>query len=306
MKSVNAPQLHRSVGHALALAAVLCTAAAQAQSEPEAEPEEEAQPAPEPRPQPQPQVQAQRPQMTAQPLPYVYQPYMNWRPLEARKPRSNLSWEPLPFGIALDLRTTWPQDSGARRILGKSDPRSAGVSASYDVLRLTDKLTASVDLGWSMNSNSQTSPSSSQASGSSSDNEKLRTHLFSLGLSVRYHILRWLAPYARVSSGVGWDKLTVGGNSEEWQDRQTFMHGSVGGGVFFRTPGVLFWPGSSTLGVALMASIEGGYFFAPSSKLAITASSDAEIKNPIPTAAVPIGTMDRSAPYMRVTLGALF
>jgi hypothetical protein len=295
MKSVKAPQLRRSVGHVLALSLVLCAAAAQAQSEPEAEPEAQ----PEPEKQPQPQAQAQRPQMTAQPLPYNYQPYTNWRPLEVSKPRSNFSWEPLPFGIALDLRTTWPQDSGARRILGKRDPRSAGVSASYDVLRLTDKLTAKVDLGWATDSSTQTSPSSS-------DEEKYRTHLFSLGLSVRYHILRWLAPHARVSGGAGWDKITLGGSTGRWRDSQVFAHGSVGGGAFFRTPGVLFRPGTSSLGVALTGSIEGGYFLAPSSKLAITASSDAEIKKPIPFAAVPIGTTDRSAPYMRISLGALF
>ncbi len=52
--------------------------------------------------------------------------------------------------------------------------------------------------------------------------------------------------------------------------------------------------------------MEGGYFLAPSSSVSLKASSDPDIKNPIPSASVPIGTMGRSAPYLRVTLGLAF
>ncbi len=303
MKSVIAPQLRRSVGPMLALALALMAGPAQAQTEPAAEPASEpaAEPASESEAAPavQPQVQAQSqvppPQSTAA------QPHTSWRPLEVGKPRRsaklNFTWESLPLGISLDTRTTWPQDDGTRRILGRKWSRSAGVSVSYDVLRLSDKLTASVDLGWSFASRSNNNVSSG-------DEEELRTHLLALGLSLRYHVLRWLAPYARVAGGMGWDKLTVGGDAGRWQDSMSFAHGSLGGGLFLRSPGVPL--GLASLGVALMGSIEGGYFLAPASSLALAASSDPEIEHPIPSAAVPLGSMGRSAPYLRATIGLAF
>lgn len=288
-----------------AMAVVLCAGRAQAEDEPQPAAEQPApQALPEPQPPQPPQLlpQAQPQPMPPQlpPMPNGYQPYMNWRPLEAPPPakeaRNVFSWDELPFGVAGDLRTFWPQDSATRRLVGKKTSDSGGLSISYDVLKLMDRVVAKVDLGWGLASHVNASPFSS-------DEEKLRTSLATLGLSLRYHVFRWLAPYARVAGGVGWDKVTVGGSSDQWQDKHTFAHGSVGGGIFLRSPGLSLWPNHPAFGLALMGSIEGGYFVAPSSKLSLQASSDSDIKNPIPTTSVPMGTMGRSAPYLRVTIG---
>jgi hypothetical protein len=285
------------------MAVLLCAGRAQAEDEPQPAAEELPEPQPPQPPQLLPQAQPQPMPQQLPPMPNGYQPTMNWRPLEVSAPtkeaRSIFSWSELPFGVAGDLRTFWPQDSATRRLVGKKTSDNGGLSISYDVLKVMDRVVARVDLGWGSASNVNASPSST-------DEEKLRTQLVTLGLSLRYHVLRWLAPYARVAGGVGWDKVTVGSASGEWQDKHTFAHGSVGGGLFLRSPTLTLWPSHPTFGLALMGSIEGGYFLAPSSKLSLQASSDPDIKNPIPTASVPIGTMGRSAPYLRVTVGLAF
>lgn len=286
------------------MAILLSAGSAQAEDEPQPGAE---QPAPEPQPPQPPQLLPQaQPQPMPQPLPPMpngYQPYMNWRPLEvtpaAKESRKVFSWDELPLGVAGDLRTFWPQNSGTRRLVGKKTSDNGGLCVSYDILKLMNRVVAKVDLGWGLASHVNARPDSA-------DEEKLRTQLVSLGLSLRYHVFRWLAPYARVAGGVGWDKVTVGGSSGQWQDKHTFAHGSVGGGLFLRSPGLSLWPNHPAFGLALMGSIEGGYFVAPSSDLSLKASSDPDIKNPIPTAAVPIGKMGRSAPYLRVTLGLAF
>jgi hypothetical protein len=302
MKTTN-PNRFRVCAHpCLAMAVLLSAGAAWAQTEQETPAAAEA-PAEQTPAQAQPQP-PQPPQLMPQPqpMPYGYQPTRNWRPLDVTRPaeekREIFSWNELPLGVVGDGRTLWPQQSGTRRV-GKDGLRSGGVSVSYDVYKLMNKVMARVDLGWAEASNTN-------ASTYSTDEEKLRSNLVTLGLSARYHVFRWLAPYARVAGGVGWDKVTVGGGAGQWQDKHTFAHGSVGGGIFLRSPGLTPWANHPSFGVAAMGGVEGGYFLAPSSSLALKASSDPDIKNPIPTASVPLGEMGRSAPYLRITFGLAF
>lgn len=67
--------------------------------------------------------------------------------------------------------------------------------------------------------------------------------------------------------------------------------------------GLSRWLNHPAFGLALMGSVEGAYLLAPSSSLAITASSDPDIERPIASASVPLGEMGRSAPYRRITVG---
>jgi hypothetical protein len=297
MKSISMKTLRMCTGLLLASSVLLGAGAVRAEADKKAKPEPkaDAQPAQTP-----PHAEA-RP--LPPPMPYGYQPYMNWRPLEVTteetKSESSFAWDPLRFGIAAEIRTLWPQNSATRRLVGKDDPNSGGVAISGDVLRPSDKLRAVVDLGWNLMNNTN-------ANTWSPDQQKLRTHLVTMGLSLRYFVRPWLAPYARVAGGLGWDKVSVESGSETFQDKHLFTHGAAGGGVYLRSPGLRIaskYPGFST---AVMGSIEGGYFLAPSSDVSLKASSDPQIKNPISSPSVPIGTMGRSAPYLRVTFGLAF
>lgn len=209
---------------------------------------------------------------------------------------------PLPFAVTAELRTTWPQDSGGRRVLGKSSATGGGVAIHYDAWRPMARLVAKADLGgiWTSTSDGQSG---------TSNLETLNTTLISLGISARYELFRWLAPYARVAGGYGRDKLTVGNSSGQLHDEQSFAHGSLGGGLWLRSPGLAL--GSSGLALALTGSIEAGYMLASSSNIALqsapaSGSGSTSTANPVPTQPVAIGQVGRDAPYLQVTIGLAF
>jgi hypothetical protein len=301
-------------------ATVLLAASAQAQvpwperfqGPPQPMPQPMAQPMPQSMAQPVPQSMA--PPM-AQPSPPVAPPVVHRavrpvvrkverpvpRPVLAEPEEPSFSWDPLRFGVAGEVRTIWPQDAAARRLVGKSAPIGGGVSLSYDALRRASKLVAKVDLGWTL-----TSSTAIRSSFSSQDSESLRTHVLALGVSLRYHIFRWLAPYARVAGGLGWDELSVEGTTASMHDEHMFGHGSVGGGVFLRSPGLYLRSSPPSWSLALVANIEGGYMLASSSTFALQSSPASGVANPVPTASVPIGEMGRNAPYLRAAVGLAF
>ena len=89
-------------------------------------------------------------------------------------------------------------------------------------------------------------------------------------------------------------------------DRQAFAEGSLGGGVFLRTPGLRLWQGASAPFFGLVGNLEGGYALATSSDFSLHSSPPSTSTTPIPTNSVPIGTVGRSAPYLRFSLGIAF
>jgi hypothetical protein len=211
------------------------------------------------------------------------------------------SWEPLRFEVALETRTNWLLDDSAKRLAGKRAPTGAGLSLQADVLRPNDKIAARLDLGWVTTSTTTTQDNSMLT-------EKLDTNSISLGLSARYNLLRWLAPYARLAGGVGWDKITVGDGTGDLHDRRVFGQGSVGAGLSLRSVGLHFWQSPSSRSaplVGVMGQIEGGYALATGSDIALQ-SSPASGANTIPTSPVTLGHVGRSAPYLRVSFGIAF
>ncbi len=246
-------------------------------------------------------AQAAHAQTTWTPAPDAYQ-----RPkrMPAPEPRAltepqgpTLSWNLLRIGLTLETQTTWPQDSAARRIFGKGAPTATGLALHYEALRPSPNLTAKLDLGWVTTSASNTQPSNS------ANSEEYDVNLVTLGISLRYQLLRWLAPYARVAGGMGWDKLSVGNGSGNLEDKHKFGHVAAGGGVFLRSPGLCVRRSPPSYCVAFIGNIEGGYMVGTSSSWSLRASPASGVSDPVPTESVPLGDMGRSAPYLRVSLG---
>lgn len=229
-------------------------------------------------------AQPQRPDLTAPRKPQVFEP---------EGPVT--SWDPLRFGVALEGRATWLTNGAGKRLAGERMPKGAGLSLQADVLRPSAQLALRLDLGWTTTSSSSFQPSSSLS-------ENLDTNLFQLGASLRYHVYRWLAPFARVAGGMGWDKLTVAG----MKDRELFEQGSAGAGVFLRSPGLHLWQGAFSPLFGLMGNIEAGYALATSSDFTVQAALPSASATPIPTSSVPIGHVGRSAPYLRAAVGLAF
>jgi hypothetical protein len=195
----------------------------------------------------------------------------------------------------MENRTSWLTDDGAQRVVGDKRAAASGLSVQADVLRPRDRVAVRLDLAWVKMSRA-----------TSSDDyrlwQQLKRQVVSLGISVRYDLLRWLAPYARFAGGLGWDKLTV----TDLHDRKLFGQGSVGAGLFLRSPGLHLWHGTCGPAFGIVGQIEGGYALASGSDFVLNADGRSSSEHPIPTSAVSLGHVARSAPYLRFSLGLAF
>jgi len=225
--------------------------------------------------------------------PYTFHPKPQPDPLEPEGPVT--SWHPLRFAVAFESRTSWLRDDGAKRLVKPKRPSAVGVSLQADVLRPRADVALRLDLAW------LDSSSSSYQSGSSLV-QRLESNLFSLGIALRYQLLRWLAPFVRASGGLGWDKLTVA----ELHDRQLFAHGTIGAGLALRGPGLLLWHGDHVPFLGLVGHIEGGYAMAAGGDFVLHGDVPSSSEKPIPTSDVRLGRIERNAPYLRVSLGLAF
>jgi hypothetical protein len=228
--------------------------------------------------------------------PYAYPP-LPPRPERTEQTEDagpTLSWEPLRLAVALEHRTSWISDEGAQRVVGNERALQNGLSVQADVLRPSEQVVLRADLVWLNQTHS------AYRDGDSSS-EELKSNVVALGASLRYDRWHWLAPFARVSAGLGWDKLTVA----DLHDRKFFGQGTVGAGLFVRSPGLHLWRGKHSA-VGLVGQVEGGYALVSASDFVLHADARTPGENPIPTSDVPLGRVSRSVPYLRVSLGLAF
>jgi hypothetical protein len=183
--------------------------------------------------------------------------------------------------------------------VGKKTSASGGLSLQWDALRLERLATVSLDLGW-LTSKSTTNQDFSGL------REDLKNNSILLGVSARHYLRTWLAPYARIAGGIGWDSLTVGTGIGDMHDRQAFVQGSLGGGLFFRSARLRLGASESAPRLGLMAHLEGGYVLGTSSDFALKSAPATTATTAIPTSPVAIGKVGHDAPYLRISIGLAF
>lgn len=207
-----------------------------------------------------------------------------------------VEWERLPFAVVAETRTSWPSDTGAKRLASDDTIDRGGLGLHGDILRPAPKLVLRVDGAWvrSLRSSFQTDGPLEA---------RVTTQLFLLGASLRYELLRWLAPFARVEAGLGWDKVTVTG----MRDRDVFEQASAGAGLLLCGPGMRLWKKRWwTPPVALLGIVEGGYTLGTGSDFTLRPSLPSSSPTPIPASPVALGQVGRSMPYLRIAFGLAF
>ena len=209
------------------------------------------------------------------------------------------SWDPFRFQVGLESRTSWLLDDGAKKLAGTHSTPAGGLSLQADVFRPNDQIAARLDLSW------VTSTANNYQDGYGIS-QRLVSNVLSFGVSLRYNLLSWMGPYARLAGGIGWDKLTVGSGTTSLHDRQIFGQGSAGAGLSLRSPGLRFSQSAWSPSVGIMGQIEGGFAVASGSDFNLQSSPSGSEPSAIPTTAVTIGHVGRSAPYLRVSLGIAF
>jgi hypothetical protein len=213
------------------------------------------------------------------------------------------SWEPLRFALAAEIQTAWMLQDDARRLWGKRNVGGAGLSLSYDAVEVSDRMTLGLDLSWLA---TVVSTTMAWTAAGLDLPQKSSTQVFSLGLSLRYQVFRWLSPYARVAGGTGWAALTVGSPGFDLRDRAFLYQGSAGAGLLFRSSGVRLIRSPRWPPVAFVGRVEGGYTMGNATNFSLTLHTDGSIKDPIPVAPVSVGEVARRFPYLRVSVGVGF
>jgi hypothetical protein len=134
---------------------------------------------------------------------------------------------------------------------------------------------------------------------------KLKTWRPHAGVRVRYLLLPWLEPHARLAAGVDRTIATVRPDvSEELQGANTTWFGSLGAGITVHTKAGGFGRGSGGARTLIIGgTLEGGYSFAPSLDLNLAPEGAAPR---LQTSNTSLGSLGRSAPYIRVALDLRF
>lgn len=234
------------------------------------------------------------------PAPFVYAPPPPfYAPPPADPATPTWARDPSRFGVSLETQTLWPQDGATRRLTGKNSSTGGGLSLQWDALRLERLATLGLDLSW-LSSQTTTSQDFSGLQA------KQKINLLALGVAVRHHLRPWLAPYARIAGGIGWDNASVTGTMAVLHDTRVFGQGSLGGGLFFQSPRLRLWNSVSAPHVGLMAHLEGGYILGTRTDHVLESAPATASSTPIPTSSVSVGKVGHSDPYLRVSAGIAF
>jgi hypothetical protein len=186
----------------------------------------------------------------------------------------------------------WNDDAGYRRAGGDRRPQF-DVMASYDLLQPTKHLV--VSLGASL-----------RRSQSEDDDLSIGDNTLQGELIARLASSSWLWPHARASVGAAWTRVElkdagVGGNLE---DRDVGLASSFGGGLTVRTPARAFETrGGHLASLSLGVLCEAGYTLAKDATFVATPSGgEADLER----GSVRLGSLSRSAPYLRIMALARF
>jgi hypothetical protein len=138
---------------------------------------------------------------------------------------------------------------------------------------------------------------------------QLVTSSIHLGLTLRYAIEPWLQPQVRAAAGLSVleMRLKCMENNErtEFDDKDLSPFASVGGGLFLRTPTRLFETQNGDFAsLSLGVLVEGGYTLAQAASFSLQPKDDRT--NAITLKSAELGKLDRSGPYLRISLVVRF
>ncbi len=207
------------------------------------------------------------------------------------------------FTFALESQTRWHRDRAYHLFSDDRRHSADGLSLGYDLVRLGERGTLAVGVGW-LNE-------SLHGQWAGQNTGDLDVDTFQSNVLARFSVLPWLAPHVRVALGGARAKVRLSrnnGGAEPMTARSWSGTAQVGGGLRARSRA---WkPGTSMLPpLAVSLAVEGGFAFA--SPLSLSArptppSDEDEARDQIPGAAVDLGTLGRSHPYFALSLGLHF
>ena len=204
------------------------------------------------------------------------------------------------FNVDFGVDSTWYTQKGFDLFSDSDVAHSLAVDVGYAVYA-SGPISVVPELGFSTNSQS-----SGALFGGAITSTSLDTNAFHAGASVRYALLSFLEPEARVTGGFSLvhAKLNPSGGPSELESNSTIPFVTLGGGITVHTPTGTFETKQSALRrLVLGVTVEGGAVLASSMELTPTPTQPS---GRITTVDQSLGSLGRSGPFVRVVLGLRF
>jgi hypothetical protein len=204
------------------------------------------------------------------------------------------------FNLQLNLDDAWYTHQSYDLFSTNDIAVNTGVSIGYAVW-MDGALSLVPELGFS-----GSNATGSKLFGGAVASTELDTWTYYGGASVRYALLSFLEPEARLAGGASVVQMSVspstGPSARTNEEVSPFV--SVGGGFTLHTPARLFESRTGSLRTLLIGvTFEGGWLAGKSVDIAPT--SDVAGAR-IPTTDAQLGKLDRSGPYFRASLAFRF
>jgi hypothetical protein len=204
------------------------------------------------------------------------------------------------FNFAVNIDNVWYTGKSFDFFSDRNNATSPGVSIGYAVI-FDEPLSIVPEIGWSTNKES-----ASNLFGGAITKTELASQTGYASLSLRLGILSFLETHARVAGGLSFLDATVQttGATGELEAKESSPFGSIGGGFTLHTPaGLLETRSGGFRSVVAGITVEGGYVMGGSVDLNPTPTGE---PGRIATTQMPLGTLERSGPYVRTALSVRF
>jgi hypothetical protein len=199
-----------------------------------------------------------------------------------------------PFAIGAGLSFSWPTDA-AYQLTGRSDTLTQGeVFVSYDVWQPVKRLVLSSGVHFR------------SLIGDEVDRAEVSERALQAELTARYTLASWFFPHLRAAGGGVRTSLRIN-DERSYRDNQRVSYedtdwaflGTFGAGFTLRTKARAFESDRGRVSsLSLGVLVEGGYTLSPAAKLKLdpvrSPASGLDVKTG------QAGSLDRSAPYLRV------
>jgi hypothetical protein len=226
-------------------------------------------------------------------------------PAQPEEPVHGDAGAALALGVSLEM--PWYDDPGFDVFHDDDVTTRPGIWAGYDVLSLQEDLVLAAEIGWGIESESESVFGNALRS-------ELETHTLFAGVQMRWIPIAMLQPYARLAGGAALvdmelrsaspsERFTEGGGDPF--DSAVSPFGSLGVGVMLRTPTRMFESrrgkyASLSFGVMF----EGGYTLAAPVEMKLDGEGPGE--RDIALVESELGELERSGPYARISGVARF
>jgi hypothetical protein len=213
------------------------------------------------------------------------------------------------FNVGLNLDAVWYTRPSYDLFSKKDVAQNTGLSVGYAVL-LHGPLSVVPEIGFGVDSQS-----TSGLYAGAIQSTTLDTKRFYGGVSVRYALLSFLDPHARLAGGASVIDATIAPGAGDaatgaasvapsLTDTKASPFASLGAGFTLHTPAAALETNRGALrSLVFGVAVEGGYVLAKSVDLA---PSPEHPSGRIRTVDAPLGTLERSGPYFRASIVARF